>query len=139
MSTSDRVIELVRQTLALGTDQAIKPTDLLFYDLDFTSMDLLDFLFRIEQEFTVEIPEGTLYRLARGELADVEFCDGGTLTKDGRAALMQLLSDTPPNLFPDNIHKQTLPKYCTVAAFIRLVDAALTDPDLFSRSAAAEA
>ena len=42
---------LVRQTLALPESEPIQPQQLFFYDLGFTSMDLLDLLFRIEQHF----------------------------------------------------------------------------------------
>ena len=127
-----RVFDLIRETLALEPTDSIKPTDLLFYDLDFTSIDLLDLLFRIEEEFGVEIPEGTLYRLAKGELDEETFCRDSKLTESGRKALMELLHDSPESIFPDDIHRQTLPRYATAAAFVRLVEAAQTDPSLIS-------
>jgi acyl carrier protein len=39
--------------------EPIEAQQLFFYDLGFTSMDLLDLLFRLEQHFQIEIPEGT--------------------------------------------------------------------------------
>ena len=41
MTTFDSVAALVRETLSLG-DVTIRPEQLLFYDLEFTSLDLLD-------------------------------------------------------------------------------------------------
>ena len=112
----------MRDTLGLPADADVRPEQLLFYDLAFTSLDLLDLLYRVEQEFAIAIPEGTLYRLARGELADDAVADAGHLTALGRDRLMALLSDSPRTIFPDQIHVQTLPRFCTVAALARLVD-----------------
>ena len=121
-TTNAAVAALVRETLALDGATDIADDTLLFYDLEFTSMDLLDLLFRLEEHFEIEIPEGTLYGLARGELDDDAFCANSVLTAVGRARLMALLHDTPPQVFGPDIHAQTLPRYCTVGAFARLVD-----------------
>ena len=120
--TPAEVATLVRQTLALPETEPIEPQQLFFYDLGFTSMDLLDLLFRIEQHFQIEIPEGTIYHLARGDLAETEFAEDAVLTEAGRKRLMALLYDTPPELFPARIHATTLPRFCTVGAITRLVD-----------------
>lgn len=125
MSSRDTLAEvstLVRQTLALPESEPIAPQQLFFYDLGFTSMDLLDLLFRIEQHFQIQIPEGTIYHLARSDLAEAEFAEDAVLTEAGRERLMNLLYDTPKELFPTRIHATTLPRFCTVAAIVRLVD-----------------
>ena len=116
------VAALVRQTLALPETEPVRPEQLLFYDLSFTSLDLLDLLFRVEQRFDISIPEGTIYNLARGEMPDGEFAESSVLTAAGRARLMALLYDSPPQIFPARIHVTTLPRYCTVGAITRLVE-----------------
>ncbi|HEU5460427.1 MAG TPA: acyl carrier protein [Pyrinomonadaceae bacterium] len=116
------IATLVRQTLALPESEPITPQQLFFYDLGFTSMDLLDLLFRVEQHFQIEIPEGTIYHLARGDLGEAEFAEDAVLTETGRERLMNLLYDTPRELFPPRIHATTLPRFCTVGAIVRLVD-----------------
>lgn len=123
----DVVVELIRESLGpSGRDgERIASDTLLFYQLSFTSMDLLDLLFRIEQHFDISVPEGTLYGLARGEMPDGEFATDGVLTTAGRARLMGLLHDTPADVFPQRIHAGSLPRFCTVAAIARLVDARL--------------
>jgi len=128
--TSAEVATLVRQTLALSETEPIETQQLFFYDLGFTSMDLLDLLFRIEQHFQIEIPEGTIYHLARGDLAEAEFAEDGVLTEAGRERLMILLYDTPKEIFPGRIHATTLPRFCTVGAITRLVDHKLTKRDV---------
>ena len=124
------VTTLVRQTLALPESEAISPQQLFFYDLGFTSMDLLDLLFRVEQHFQILIPEGTIYHLARGDLSEAEFAEDGVLTEAGRARLMNLLHDTPQTLFPPRIHATTLPRFCTVGAIVRLVDHKLAEQNV---------
>ena len=128
--TSAEVATLVRQTLALPESEPIQSQQLFFYDLGFTSMDLLDLLFRLEQHFQIEIPEGTIYHLARGDLAEAEFAEDGVLTEAGRERLMILLYDTPKEIFPARIHATTLPRFCTVGAITRLVDHKLTKKDV---------
>lgn len=120
--TLDVVITLVRETLGLPDSEPVRGDQLLFYDLSFTSLDLLDLLYRVEERFGIAIPEGTMYRLARGELDDAAFAQHGHLTALGRERLMALLADSPPQIFPDKIHAQTLPRYCTVAAIARLAE-----------------
>jgi len=120
--TLDEVTALVRETLALADDEAVGAEQLVFYDLNFTSMDMLDLLFRLEEHFRIQIPEGTIYHLARGDLAEEEFARDAVLTEAGRERLMRLLYDTPPQIFPERIHATTLPRYCTVGAFARLVE-----------------
>ena len=121
---------LVRQTLALSESEPISSQKLFFYDLGFTSMDLLDLLFRVEQHFQIEIPEGTIYHLARGDLAEEQFAEDGVLTDTGRQRLMALLYDTPKELFPARIHATTLPRFCTVGAITRLVDHKLAEQNV---------
>jgi len=128
--TSTEVAMLVRQTLALPESEPIQPQQLFFYDLGFTSMDLLDLLFRIEQHFQIEIPEGTIYHLARGDLAETEFAEDAVLTEAGRQRLMALLYDTPTELFSARIHATTLPRFCTVGAITRLVDDKLAEQNV---------
>ncbi|HEX7997895.1 MAG TPA: acyl carrier protein [Pyrinomonadaceae bacterium] len=125
MSNQDTFAEvstLVRQTLALPDDEPIRPEQLLFYDLSFTSLDMLDLLFRVEQHFNISIPEGTIYKLARGDMQDSEFAEDSVLTAAGRERLIALLQDSPPQIFPARIHTTTLPRYCTVGAIVRLVE-----------------
>jgi acyl carrier protein len=123
----DVVVDLIRESLGpSGRDgERIASDTLLFYQLSFTSMDLLDLLFRIEQHFDISVPEGTLYGLARGEMPDGEFASDGVLTPTGRVRLMALLHDTPADVFPQRIHAGSLPRFCTVGAIARLVDARL--------------
>jgi acyl carrier protein len=118
----EEVAALVRETLALPESEPVRPEQLLFYDLNFTSLDMLDLLFRLEERFRISIPEGTISALARGGMPEAEFAENSVLTDAGRERLMRLLHDTPPPIFPARIHVTTLPRYCTVGAMARLVE-----------------
>jgi acyl carrier protein len=120
--TLTEVEKLVRETLLMSDSESVLPNHLLFYDLDFTSMDMLDLLFRIEEQFHIKIQEGTINNLAQGTLPDHEYEEDGVLTEAGREQLISLLYDTPKEIFPEQIHITTLPRYCTVDAMARLVD-----------------
>ena len=127
MMTMSSLATIVRDTLGLPPETAVRPDQLLFYDLAFTSLDFLDLLYRVEEQFAIAIPEGTLARLARGELDEAGFSFKEYLTPIGRTRLMALLFDSPAEIFPEKIHVQTLPRYCTVAAIARLVDHKLAE------------
>ena len=120
----DLVIAQVRDTLSVTDRESdgVSSASLLFYDLAFTSMDLLDLLYRLEQQCAITIPEGTLYGLARGDMPEATFATDGVLSSAGRERLMRLLHDTPRELFAERIHAATLPRYCTVGAIARLVE-----------------
>jgi acyl carrier protein len=121
-TTFDQLAALVRDTLSLGDDHEVRPDQLLFYDLGFTSLDLLDLLYRIEEVLGIAVAEGTIYRLARGDLDDAAFAEKNLLTPLGRERLMALLHDTPRAVFPERIEAAALPRFCTVGALARLLD-----------------
>jgi acyl carrier protein len=118
---TESVMRLVRETLAFDDEHPVSPRQLLFYDLEFSSMDLLDLLFRVEDHFGVAVERETLQTLAQGELPEEAFASDGFLTATGRRRLMALLDDSPAAIFPERIPVDTLPRYCTVAAIARLV------------------
>ena len=126
-TTLEAVIQMIRLTLGISEAQTICPEQLLFYDLSFTSLDMLDLLFRLEDHFKIQIPEGTFYKLAKGKMAEKEFASEGVLTNAGRERLKALLHDSPPQIFPEHIHLKTVPRYCTVGAMARLVDRKLKE------------
>jgi acyl carrier protein len=121
------VAALVCETLSLPREITVRADQLLVDDLSFTSMDLLDLLFRIEDRFGIAITEGTIGRLARGDLAEATFAHDGLLSEAGRTRLMELLSDTPRALFPERVAVSGLPRYCTVGAVARVVERLLVE------------
>ena len=126
-ATLEAVEGLVRETLARPGEIEVRAEHLLFYDLAFTSMDLVDLLFRLEDRFAVAAPERALLRLVQGDMADDDFARDGVLTPQGRERLMAVLHDSPSEVFPAAIHTSTLSRYCTVGAVARLVEAELRE------------
>ena len=96
--TFGEVAALIRETLALPESEPVRDDQLLFFDLNFTSLDMLDLLFRLEQRFDISIREGTIYQLARGETPDSEFAVDSVLTSSGRERLMRMMYDSPADI-----------------------------------------
>jgi acyl carrier protein len=122
--TIQTVMRIVRETLALPDSEEVSGEQLLVDDLGFTSMDMVDLLFRVEEEFGVSIDAESIYSEARGDLREAEFCCDGVLTDAGRERLMKLLPETPAQMFPAEVGAQTLARYCSVAAVARFVERA---------------
>jgi acyl carrier protein len=120
-TVQDGVFAEVRGLLELGDDAPIRADQLLLDDLGLDSFDLIELIYRLERRFSLEISEGTLVGMARGDLSEDSFFDDPYLTPLGRARVLELLHDTPPARFPDAIHRSTVPLYATVGAFARIV------------------
>lgn len=53
----DRVAEIIREQLGLEADVAINPTTSLMADLEADSLDAVEIIMALEDEFSVEIPD----------------------------------------------------------------------------------
>src|SRR2546427_7603124 len=106
------VIDIIRDSLRASgrDDESISSDTLLFYQLAFTSMDLLNLLFRLEQHFDISVPEGTLYGLARGEMPDEEFATDGVLTPAGRERPFGPFDDHPEGGVPPPVRRARPPR-----------------------------
>src|SRR6516225_4786618 len=72
---------------ALNVDEGeIKPTATLQGDLGAESIDFLDIVFRLEQEFGIKIPRGELFPESIFQ-GDREFVQNGRVTEKGLAEL----------------------------------------------------
>lgn len=115
------IIEDVRTTLGITVE--VEPASLMFYELDFSSMDLLDLFFLIEERFEVQLSynDALLAQLVGdGDASDCVI--DGYLTDAARERLIGLLPDTPANLFPARVPAASLYRLCTVGALARLVE-----------------
>jgi acyl carrier protein len=65
----DGVRRALAETLGLGVDD-IRETDNLEEDLSVQSLDYMDLFFRLERDFKIRIPPGSLRRLALAGAAD---------------------------------------------------------------------
>src|SRR5262245_12137423 len=82
MSVYHKVVTVISESLAVEPDE-VRPDANLLRDLGAESIDLLDLVFRLENEFSLDIPRGELFPdfLFR---ATSDFVADGRLTDAGR-------------------------------------------------------
>ena len=82
-----KVIGVMVESLNVEEDE-IQPTSRLQGDLGAESIDFLDILFRLEQEFGIKIPRGELFPESIFQ-GDPEFVANGKVTRKGLDELRQ--------------------------------------------------
>jgi acyl carrier protein len=93
--THQEIYETVVNSLvqALGVSRnEIKPETSLVRDLEAESIDFLDIMFRLENDFSIEISRGELF--PQEMLRDPEFVVGGKLTPGGANELRRKFAFT---------------------------------------------
>jgi acyl carrier protein len=107
---------------ALGCDvEKVKPESSLIEDLGAESIDFLDIVFRLERAFKVKIPRGKILEDARGDLAEAEFDQGGTVSPAGVERLKSFLSEVPADRFKTPLAVADVPRLFTAETFCKIV------------------
>lgn len=115
-----QVADIVADALGCDEDE-VKPDSSLINDLDAESIDFLDIVFRLEQEFKVKIPRGKAIEEARGELSEGEFEQGGVVTDAGLAKIKTYLPEVPAERISDPLKSAEIPKLFTTETFCKMV------------------
>lgn len=121
-----KVRTIIADVLVLDED-SVKLSSRLIGDLGAESIDFLDLVFQLEKEFEIKIPRGQLEKNARGDLAEDEFEQNGTLTPEGMQALRNYLSEVPAEYFKPNMKLNEIPALFTVETFCKLIVTAKVD------------
>ncbi len=88
-----RVCAAVAEAVALPAER-VTPDDYLTDDLGAESLDYLDIVFKLEQEFDIQITRGEMERAARGDMTDDEFAPDGVLSDAGLVRLRELMPES---------------------------------------------
>lgn len=88
-----RVCAAVAEAVALPADEVL-PEHYLTDDLGAESLDYLDIVFKLEQEFDIQITRGEMERAARGDMSDDEFAPDGVISDAGLARLRELMPES---------------------------------------------
>jgi acyl carrier protein len=115
-----RVSKVIAEALVRDPAE-IRPDSRLFADLEAESIDLLDIVFRLEREFTIQIPRGRIVEDARGDLPEAEFENQGVLTAAGLARLREYMSEVPPENFRPQMNLADVPTLFTVETMCKMV------------------
>ena len=121
---ADLTLSRVQQILAavLGVDpQRAAPEASLTDDLDAESIDFVDILFRIEQEFGLKIDRDTL--IAQDYFRDPQFFEDGKLTEAGIEAFRQRYQFTKiDGIKPGQSGREVVAHLLTVQTLVDLID-----------------
>jgi acyl carrier protein len=91
------VIGVIAEALARNPS-TVTLTSNLMTDLGAESLDFLDIVFRIEQQFGIQITRGEMERAARGDMSEEEFAPKGVISARGLDRLRELLPEAAPRI-----------------------------------------
>ena len=90
-------------------------------DLGAESIDFLDIMFRLENEFNIKIPQREIEKQARGGIAPEDFEVDTILQAKGAQRLRELLPEIPPGDIREGMSMRELPATFTVEVFYSIV------------------
>jgi acyl carrier protein len=96
-------------------------------DLGADSLDLLDLVFQLEQEFGIKISPREIERRTREKLGNVEIEHDGVYTGEMVAELRLAMPEVPDEELPDGLRAAELPRRFRVATMINLVSGLLAE------------
>jgi acyl carrier protein len=115
-----KVAETIADAIACDVEK-VKLDSSLVVDLGAESIDFVDILFRLQQQFKVKIPRGKIVEDARGSLTEAEFEKAGVVSEAGAARLRAFLSEVPADRFKTPLKTSEIPKLFTVETFCKMV------------------
>ena len=117
------VQNIVADALALDLDE-VTPESTLFVDLGTESIDLLDFLFRIEQELGVKIQAAQLSEIIQGGIPDEEFgTPEGMVSSAGLAQLKKTMPQLDEDALAGKLPAEDVMNHFTVGNLAAIVAA----------------
>lgn len=122
IALTQKVREVVAEAIAIPVE-SVGENDNLFA-LGAQSLEMLDIVFKLEQEFNLEITRGEMERAARGDMSEEEFAPNGILSEVGLARLAALMPEAAERIRPGLRASQILSLF-TVQTFVRIVQTKL--------------
>ncbi|MEZ4361566.1 MAG: phosphopantetheine-binding protein [Kofleriaceae bacterium] len=119
----ERTCQVIARALARPVAE-VQPTACLMRDLHVESIDLLDVVFSLEQEFGIEITRGALEAAARGSMSEDEFAPAGKMSSAGLARLRALLPEVAHRI-DDGLRAREVMSLFTPTTFARIVAGSL--------------
>jgi acyl carrier protein len=126
MTTVTKVKEIIADALYLELEQVTDDSRLMA-DLGAESIDFLDIIFRLEQEFDIKLPKGEAEKQARAGISDEEFAISGVLQEKGLERLRKLMPEIDPAHIAAGIQEKDIPTLYTVSSFVRMVEEKLAE------------
>ncbi len=124
MADEDDVETGVREVVAgaLARDVAtVQLTSNLIADLGAESLDFLDIVFQLEQQFRIQITRGEMERAARGDMTPEEFAPKGVVSAAGLARLRELMPEAGDRI-KDGLRPTQILTLFSVQTFVNIVN-----------------
>lgn len=115
----DKVKEVLMDALAVDEDE-VTPEASLRKDLGAESIDFLDIVFKLEQEFGFKVQQGEMF--PENVTQDPSYVQGGKITPEGLAALKQRLPHMDLSEFEQDPQVDKVADYFTVDTVVRFVE-----------------
>ena len=125
-TTKDRatiVRECIATSLSLPLDQVHLDSNLM-QELGADSLSFLDIVFRLEQEFSIQITRGEMERAAKGNMSDEEFAPSGAISEAGLARLRSLIPESTHRIHA-GLRPGQIPSLFTTRTFLNMVEGKL--------------
>jgi acyl carrier protein len=123
--TDPNVLETIRgiisETLVIDIS-VVHANSTIFDELDSESIDMLDFLFRIDQKLGIKIQAGELASLIQGGIPDEEFGDAdGIVNERGLSQLKKTMPQLDTDALKGILRAEEIMDYFTVENFANVV------------------
>ena len=113
----------VAESLSLDPEKVQLDSNLI-NDLGADSLTFLDIVFRLEQEFDIQITRGEMERAAKGNMSDEEFAPDGVISEAGLERLRSLIPESAHRIHSGLRPGQILNLF-TVRTFSNMVEGKL--------------
>lgn len=120
----NRVFEGVSRCISKATGvptSEIILSKTLIEDLKIDSIDMIDLIYQLEDEFSIEVKIGEMEKTARSRLGEKPFAVDNVITPEGLLILKEMMPEVPDNKFKNGIMIQQIPYLFTVQSMCRLV------------------
>lgn len=106
---------------AIGCDPARVAPDSNLFELGAQSLEFLDVVFKLEQEYGIEITRGEMERAAKGDMGDDDFAPDGLISDAGLERLRTLMPEASARIVPGLRPEEILTLF-TVQTFVNIVE-----------------
>lgn len=110
-SIKQQVKEILASILYIDSPQSIKDSDSLFLDLNLNSIDVIDFVFELNQKFNIELKDNELWPI-RTWIDNPNYFTDGKWTESGIEAIKRELSIQEE--ISNDVSQKDLLRYFTV-------------------------
>jgi acyl carrier protein len=116
---TQRVRELAADAICIDPSQIDDNTNL--FEAGAQSLEFLDIVFKLEQEYGIEITRGEMEQAAQMGMSEEEFAPQGVISEAGLQRLQELMPEARDRIVPGLRTSQILSLF-TIQTFVRIVE-----------------